>query len=305
MEAHIQIDVDLPRVQAGSNPQHLVLGLFTDYWFEAEGHLPSAVLVELLTEFDNTPASARSAIARLARRNVLESTREGRRTFYRLAPTADRVLERIQRRVVEFGTEDRAWDGSWTTVMFSVPDDQRDLRYVVKTRLRWLGYAPLYDGVWVSPHADHDQTVELFESVDVGNATVLRSKVTYAVNRGDPLTAWDVAAIHASYEEFIAEFEPLLDRVEHGLVGTAEALVARTNVKDAWRELVSMDPELPASLLPPGWPGRRAQRVFARIYDGLGPLAEARVRQILAKHAPALVAKASHRTTTSTPPSKT
>jgi phenylacetic acid degradation operon negative regulatory protein len=301
MEAIVQTDVDLPRVQAGSNPQHAVLGLFTDYWFDREEFLPSAALVALLTEFDNSPASARAAIARLARRNVLESARQGRRTFYRLTPTANRVLEKAQRRTVEFRSGDREWDGSWTTVVFSVPDDQRDLRYVIRTRLRWLGYAPLYDGVWVSPHADGDQTVELFDSIAVANATVLRSTVTYAANRGDPLAAWDVAAIGAQYEEFIAEFEPLLDRVEHGRVGTSEALVARTSVKDSWRALVSVDPELPESLLPPGWPGRRAQRLFARIYDGLGPLAEARFRQILAKHDAALAPLARHRTTTSTP----
>nr|BFE37539.1 PaaX family transcriptional regulator C-terminal domain-containing protein [Actinomadura rugatobispora] len=297
----MQTDVDLPRVQVGSNPQHLVLGLFTDYWFDREEYLPSAALVALLTEFDNTEASARAAIARLARRNVLESTRKGRRTFYRLAATASHVLEQAQRRTVEFRARERTWDGSWTTVVFSVPDDQRDLRYTLRTRLRWLGYAPLYDSVWVSPHAAHDQTVELLQSVAVANATVLRSQVTFAVNRGDPLAAWDVAAIGAQYEEFIAEFGPLVDRVEHGTVGAAEALVARTSVKDSWRELVSVDPELPESLLPPGWPGRRAQRIFARIYDGLGPLAEARFRQILTKHEPELAPKARHRTTTSTP----
>ncbi|OLT30811.1 hypothetical protein BJF79_09250 [Actinomadura sp. CNU-125] len=301
MEAAVEAVVDLPRVQAGSNPQHLVLGLMTDYWFDREDYLPSAALVELLTEFDNTAPSARAAIARLARRNVLESTKKGRRTYYRLTATAARPLEKIQERVLRFRAEDRPWDGSWTTVMFSVSDEQRELRYVVRTRLRYLGYAPLYDNVWVSPRADRDQTVELLESVGVTNATVLRSEVTYAAGGGDPLAAWDVEAIGARYAEYIARFGPLLDRVEHGRVGAAEALVARTDVKESWRDLLSVDPELPEALLPPGWPGRRARRLFVRVYDGLGPLAEARVRQLVAKHDPELAAKTRHRTISTRP----
>jgi phenylacetic acid degradation operon negative regulatory protein len=291
--------VDLPRVQVGANPQHLLLGLLIDYWLGREEQLPSAGLVALLAEFGITPASARAAIGRLARRSVLDTSKQGRRTFYGLAPGAGRALVQTQRRVVEFGTGDRPWDGSWTTVIFSVPEEQRDLRYAMRTKLRWLGYAPLYDGVWVSPGADDAQTVELLESVGVVDATVLRSSVTYTSNGGDPLSAWDLVAIRRSYEAFIDEFEPLLRQVERGQVGAAEALVARTRVKDCWRELVSSDPELPENLLPSGWPRREAQRMFAELYDLLGPLAEARVRQLLSGPAPDLAPEVRHLTTTS------
>ncbi|MBE1531187.1 PaaX family transcriptional regulator [Actinomadura algeriensis] len=301
VETAVEEAVDLPRAQAGANPQHLVIGLVTDYWYDREEYLPSAALVDLLTEFDNTAPSARAAIARLARRNVLETTKKGRRTYYRLTATAARPLEKIQERVLRFRAEERPWDGTWATVMFSVPDERRELRYVVRTRLRYLGYAPLYDNVWVSPRADRDQTVELLESVGATNATVLRSEVTYAAGGGDPLAAWDVDAIGDRYAEYIARFEPLLDRVEHGRVGAAEALVARTDVKESWRDLLSVDPELPETLLPSGWPGRRARRLFVRVYDGLGPLAEARVRQLIAKHDPELAHKTRHQTTSMTP----
>jgi phenylacetic acid degradation operon negative regulatory protein len=295
------VDVDLPRAQIGANPQHLILGLFTDYWFRTDEPLPSAALVSLLGDFGITPVSARAAIGRLARRGVLNVSKGGRRTFYRVTPGAARALEQSQRRVVEFAAADRPWDGLWTTVIFSVPDDQRDLRHVIRGRLRFLGYAAVYDGVWMSPHADQQQTVELLESVGVGSATVLRSTLTHAQGGGDPLTAWDLDAVHASYSDFIAEHTPLLDRVTRGQVGSSEALVARTTVKDVWREMVSTDPELPANLLPADWPGRRARAVFADIYDKLGPLAEVRVRQLLAEHDPALAAHAAHRTTTHTP----
>ena len=293
--------VDLPRAQAGANPQHLLLGLFTDYWSGIPDSLPSAALVALLGDFGITPVSARAAIGRLARRGVLEASRDGRRTLYAMTASAARTLEQLHRHMMEFGASDRDWDGLWTTVLFSVPDEQRDLRYAIRRRLEFLGYAAVYDGAWMSPHADHDQTVELLENLGVRNATVLRGTLAYAGADGDPLAAWDLDAIAVAYAEFITQYTPLLDRVRRGQVGSSEALVARAAVKDSWREVVGIDPELPVNLLPGQWPGRQARSMFAQIYDSLGPLAEVRVRQVLAAHHPALAGQARHRTTTLSP----
>ena len=301
MTALTLADVDLPRAQAGANPQYHLLGLFTDYWFRTADRLPSAALITLLGDFGITPVSARAAIGRLARRGVLDVSRDGRRTLYRMTASAARALEQTQQRMTEFGAASRGWDGLWTAVAFTLPDEQRELRTVIHARLRFLGYAAVYDGLWMSPHADHEQTVEVLEDIGVRNATILRSTVTHATGSGNPLAAWDLDAIAVAYAEFITQFTPLLDRVRRGQVGSSEALVARTAVKDAWRELVSIDPELPANLLPGQWPGRQARSVFAQIYDSLGPLAELRVRQLLAEHDPALAGQASHRTTTRTP----
>ncbi|WP_306320086.1 MULTISPECIES: PaaX family transcriptional regulator C-terminal domain-containing protein [unclassified Streptomyces] len=297
MNAQTLADVDLPRSQTGANPQHLVLGLFTDHWSQAAEPLPSAALVALLSDFGSTPVSARAAIGRLARRGVLEAEKRGRRTYYRMTPGTARVLEQTQRRMMEFGAPGRPWDGLWTTVVFSVPDEQRELRHVIRGRLRFLGYAAVYDGVWMSPRADHEQTAELLRSVGVRSATVLRSTLTHTQGDGDPLAAWDLDAIGAAYEEFIARYEELAGRTAAGQVGSAEALTARTKVKSEWLHMVSTDPELPADLLPADWPGHRARAVFARIYDTLGPLAEVRFRQIVAEQDPALAGEANHRTT--------
>ncbi|MGW0684003.1 PaaX family transcriptional regulator [Streptomyces sp. NPDC002754] len=297
MNAQILADVDLPRSQTGANPQHLVLGLFTDHWSATPEPLPSAALVALLADFGSTPVSARAAIGRLARRGVLEAEKRGRRTYYRMTPDTARVLEQTQRRMMEFGAPGRPWDGLWTTVIFSVPDEQRELRHVIRRRLRFLGYGAVYDGVWMSPRADHVQTAELLRSVGVRSATVLRSTLTHTQGDGDPLAAWDLDAIGAAYAEFIASHAELAERAAAGQVGSAEALSVRTKVKEEWLQMVSTDPELPADLLPADWPGHAARALFAQVYDALGPLAEVRVRQVVAEHEPALAVEANHRTT--------
>ena len=289
--------VDLPRIQTGANPQHLIVTLLGDYWFGRKEHLPSAALVALANEFDITSTSARAALSRLARRGLLDSSRDGRRTLYGLTGRAERVLNDGFARIIQFGLDDRPWDGSWSVVIFSVPEDQRDVRHVLRTRLRWLGFAPLYDGVWVSPRADGDETTLLLEELGVASATVFVGKVAHAINGGDPLSAWDLDELRASYQDFVDEFGPLLDRVDEGDVGAAEAMVARTRVMDVWRQFPNLDPELPEDVLPPGWPRRDAQAIFARVYDALGPLAEMRFQQILAEHEPGLAKQAHYLTT--------
>jgi phenylacetic acid degradation operon negative regulatory protein len=289
--------VDLPRIQTGANPQHLIVTLLGDYWSGRKEHLPSAGLVAVANEFEITSTSARAALSRLARRGLLDSSRDGRRTFYGLTAKAERVLNDGFARITGFGVEDRPWDGSWSVVIFSVPEDQRDVRHVLRTRLRWLGFAPLYDGAWVSPRAELGEIRALLEELGVASATVLVGRVVHAVHGGDPLSAWDLDELRASYEEFINKFGPLLDRVDGGDVGAAEALVARTRVMDVWRQFPNLDPELPEDVLPAGWPRREAQAIFAGAYDALGPLAEMRFQQILAEHEPGLAKAARHLTT--------
>jgi phenylacetic acid degradation operon negative regulatory protein len=293
----VRDEVNLPRTQTGANPQHLIVTLLGDYWWGRREHLPSSGLVALANEFDITSTSARAALSRLARRGLLDSSKEGRRTYYGLTARAEQVLDEGLHRIMSFGLEDQPWSGSWVVVIFSVPEEQRDLRHVLRARLRWLGFGPLYDGVWVSPRASGDEAASLLGDLGVASATVLSSRVVRALDGGNPLGAWDLDALRDEYETFVGTFEPLLDRVQRGEVGGAEALVARTRVMDAWRQFPGLDPELPEDALPGEWPRRDAQRIFAQVYDALGPIAEVRFQQILAEHAPDLALRARYLTT--------
>jgi phenylacetic acid degradation operon negative regulatory protein len=294
------VDVDLPRSQTGSQPQHLIVTLFGDYWLGRDEHLPSAALVALAGEFGVTPTSARAALSRLARRGLLTSAKSGRNTFYRLTPRAERVLRERQARIMSFGrAPSRPWDGTWVFVVFSVPEDRRHVRHTLRNRLRWLGFASLYDGVWVSPRRAAAEAADLLRELGVDQATVVESAALHAsTGPGHPLAAWDLAELRRGYDEFVARFGPVRARVRGGLVGAAEALVTRTAIMDTWRAFPSVDPDLPPSMLPAPWPRDAAREIFADVHDALGPLAEFRFRQVLAEVSPELAAATGHLTTT-------
>lgn len=277
--------VRLPRRQAGSSPQGLAVTLLADYTLRTGSGLPSAAIVALLAESGVSHPGARAGISRLSRRGILEGSRHGRHSSYRLTDAAAAGLSSGGRWVVASMTEVEAWDGQWTLVAFSLPQERNTQRRALRAQLRWLGYAPLYDGLWVSPRDLGHRAEDHLAHLTPGAVTVFRARqVEFAAMAGrDPIEAWDTAAIAGHYESFIRRWSALLPRIRSGDLGGAEAVRARTEVMDTYRRFPLLDPQLPLGLLPPGWLREPAAAVFAAVYDGLSDAAQDHVRAVAAR----------------------
>ena len=286
---------DLPRAQAGPEPQLLLTSLLGDFWYWRDEHIPSSALVRLLEEFGITADGARAAMRRLASRGLLTTSRNGRTTAYGIPPRTSAVIVQRTHRLLTFGATAPRWDGAWTVVAFSVPEQERELRSALRTRLRVLRFAALYDGVWVSPHDNGAAVRALLDELGIARATVLRStEVPGGALLGSPRSAFDPEPLVKEYRQFVERYEPLLAAAEAGRVGPADALRSRTELRVDWRHFPETDPDMPAELLPADFPRPRAQEVFVAIYDRLGPLAELRFREVLAQSDPELAALAQH-----------
>ncbi|MFJ3944062.1 PaaX family transcriptional regulator [Streptomyces griseoaurantiacus] len=275
-------DVALPRAQGGSSPQHLLVTLLGDYWIRQDGDLPSAGLIDLLAEFEVSASSARAALNRLLRRGLVDIRKAGRQTFYRLS---HQVVERVVeggRRIASFGLP-TDWDGQWTIVAFSIPENRRESRHLLRSRLSWFGFAPLYDALWVSATSTAADARAVLAALDITSATVFTATAETTVDRS-PLSAWDLDALASVYTTFLAETRPLLDAVLAGRVAPRQALIARTRLMDTYRRFPGTDPGLPSAHMPQGWPREEARALFTEVYNALGPLAESRVKQIMGAH---------------------
>lgn len=273
--------VRLPRRQTGNSPQGLAVTLLADYTLRARAGLPSAAIVALLAEAGVTPAGARTAISRLSRRGILEGLRQGRQSSYRLAPAAAANLAAGGSAIIASAAGPQPWDGGWTLIAFSLPQHEGSQRRGLRNQLRWLGFAPLYDGLWVSPQDLTDQARTELARLTLGTLTAFRARhVELAATTGRrPLEAWDIAAIARHYEEFIERWRGLPARLPAG----AEAVRTRTEVMDSYRRLPILDPRLPLELLPPGWLRKPARDLFAAVYDGLAATATTHVREVAAR----------------------
>ena len=169
-----------------------------------------------------------------------------------------------------------AWDGTWTVVLFSISEEQRPLRHVVRTRLTRLRFGMLYDGVWVRPGPTDSTAADMLQALQLQKATVLTTASTDRIfGIGDPINAFPLAEIDSGYKAFIAAHSGLRDRMVAGEVGAAEALRARAAVHGPMARSHRLPTPLcpPRSSRPPG-PRMRPTAFFIDIHDGLAELAD-------------------------------
>ncbi|MFJ4978239.1 PaaX family transcriptional regulator C-terminal domain-containing protein [Streptomyces coeruleorubidus] len=276
-----------PRWQADASPAGLTVTLIADYTFPTRAWLPAAAIVALLGEFDVAAGAARTTISRLARRGVLEGSRQGRYSSYRLTREAAVDLWSGGASIATFTTQPDSWDGWWTLVAFSVPEQESARRRTLRTALRWRGFAPLYDAVWASPHPLTPKGRAELADLALGAVSAFRARqvdLETEANR-NPVQAWDLPGIADQYEIFIRRWSSLLPRISAGGVTGAAAVRARTEVMNTYRHFPVLDPLLPIELLPADWPRSRAREVCVAVYDGLAHPAQEHVRSVAARSA--------------------
>jgi phenylacetic acid degradation operon negative regulatory protein len=273
-------NLDLPRFQTGFPPQHLLLTLIGDYLAGCREPVPSAALVALLGEFDVNPAGARAALSRLTARGVLVGSKVGRNTFYRAADALADYLPHGQAMTLRFAAPPTGWNGAWTFVAFSLPEEARQQRPILRNRLRVLGFAPLFDGLWVSPFEPTRDLAPELDAFPDAKSTVLVGHPDVGDGRIEPLSAWSFDETRQLYDDFLAEFEPVRLAIRNGMIGATEALVARIRAVYSWFVIANTDADLPAELLPQDWPRLAARELFVEVVDSLAPMAEQRVRTI-------------------------
>jgi phenylacetic acid degradation operon negative regulatory protein len=250
-------------------PQDLVVTLLGTYVrpFGA-GPVWSGGLVELLGEFGFSVGAARIALTRLVRRELLARVRSGRLVHYRVTPRCDRLLAEGDGRIFSLGSAEAAGD-AWTVVWHQIPEDRRLERSRLARRLRFLGFGPVQEGVWVSPHDHHAEVIQLLDDLDVATSGAAFLASVAPGSPGLPALvarAWDLSGLAQRYESFVHEFEPYLDR---SLDDDGHAFVVRTRLMHLFRGFPFVDPELPEELAPVGRPRAAAVEVFRGLYARL------------------------------------
>jgi phenylacetic acid degradation operon negative regulatory protein len=228
----------------------------------------TSTVVGTMALLDVEERNARQALARLADQGTLRSQRQGRRARWHLTEAGRRLLVEGTTRIYELGAGVDRWDGRWLVVLCSVPEDQRAKRHQLRTQLEFAGFGFLAPGVAVSPHLDREGAANavLAQLGLLPGAMVFRAEAGDLVAADDLLArAWDLDTLAASYTAFVAEFEDRAPRTDD------DRCVALVELVHQWRRFPFMDPDIPARLLPPHWPGRTAHGVFTERHAAWSP----------------------------------
>jgi phenylacetic acid degradation operon negative regulatory protein len=138
----------------------------------------------------------------------------------------------------------------------------------------------LGEHAWVAPRAA-DEIDAVLADLDLGNERFSASHAAGSPGAAEVVSrAWDLDGIASAYEDFVAEFRPIVTAV-NARSTDEEAYAARFRLVHAWRSFLFRDPQLPASLLPPRWPGVSAASFFDKHAARLRPAADRYVERCL------------------------
>ncbi|MEU9031696.1 PaaX family transcriptional regulator C-terminal domain-containing protein [Streptomyces sp. NPDC048383] len=250
-------------------PRSLIVTFYGAYGRSFEGPVPVSALVRLLGAAGVDAPSVRSSVSRLKRRGFLEPARAADGApGYVLSEEARQLLEDGDRRI--YGAVPVSEE--WLVAVFSVPEQERHKRHLLRSRLARLGFGAVAPGVWIAPAHLAGETgrtlerlhltayVELFRGGHLGFAPTAEAVARW----------WDLAALAKQHEEFLDLHEPALRALQSGSEPTPEeAYRTYLPALDTWRRLPYADPGLPRELLPADWPGDRAAAVFAELHARL------------------------------------
>jgi phenylacetic acid degradation operon negative regulatory protein len=235
----------------------ILLTLLGEYVLPASGSAWQETLIAALRALDHKTPAARRALARSVTAGWLRTERHGRRSRVHLTPATAEMLRAGTERIYSFG-DPWKWDGRWLLVVLRVPEERREVRHQVRTRLAWAGFGSLGGGLWISPHVERER--ELHEAADGGSVAEVVSFLAQIGGIGDPAKvvaeAWDLEGVVDAYRAFVARFGRLRPSSPQAMFR------AQTLMVHEWRKFPFLDPDLPADMLPRGWPRKRAHDLF-------------------------------------------
>jgi phenylacetic acid degradation operon negative regulatory protein len=237
------------------NARPALFDLYGDHLRTRGAQAPVASLVRLLAPLGIAGPAVRTAVSRMVRQGWLAPVRLDGGPGYARTPRASRRLDEAAERIYSRGN--RQWDGRWHVLIVERVGD-RAHRERVRAALRYLGYAPLADRTWISPHA----SVELDALLAAEGLRAERFQASYAGDqRGLLERAWDLDGLARAYRRWLVTAGELIAAVGPG--ATDEVVFAlRSTLVHEWRKFLFSDPGLPAPLLPVHWPGHEAADLF-------------------------------------------
>jgi phenylacetic acid degradation operon negative regulatory protein len=249
------------RHEAGApSARGMLLTLLGEFVLPGDGMAWTSAVLATFERLGVAEKAARQALMRTSNAGWLRPEKIGRRTRWQLTPAARKLLTDGAERIYSFGPA-HDWNGQWVLVAARIPETDRRARHVVRTRFAWAGFGSLGPGLWISPHTEREQEAVkvLREAGAADDANVFVARRTgLSGTREMVAAAWDLPAIEAEYEEFIAEF-----------LGKApgDVLARQLELVHAWRRFPSLDPALPRELLPARWSGIKAAELFAERHE--------------------------------------
>jgi phenylacetic acid degradation operon negative regulatory protein len=253
------------------NTRSMIFTLYGDYIRHYGKEIWIGSLIRLLEEFGHNAQSIRAAISRMHKQGWVQSRKEGNKSYYFLNERGQKRIEEAALRI--FKLQSIEWDGKWRMLVYSIPEEKRNLRDELRKELVWSGFGSLAYSCYISPNPLEEQVYDMISRYDI------EPYVDFFISSYDgPHTnqrlinsCWNLDEINKRYQEFIDEYSKkyVIDRnkIEKKEMTDGECFVERTKLVHEYRKFLFVDPGLPEELLPKTWLGDHAAVLFRDYYQ--------------------------------------
>lgn len=261
------------RFNAGS----LIVSVFGDAVLPRGGTVWLGSLIQLVQPLGLNERLVRTTVFRLVKDEWLQAQAQGRRTDYQLTETGRRRFEEASRLI--YAPEAPLWDRRWRMIAV-VKELEAARREQLRRALYWQGFGELGPTCFVHPSADLQTVLDDLGADGMADLLpqimpllALNLELGQSASDAEMVqSTWNLDELSASYQRFVARYQPLLEAMRPGYHETVDgehAFLIRTLLIHDYRRLLLRDPELPAVLLPAQWPGHDARVLCREIYRRL------------------------------------
>ncbi|AIQ63570.1 hypothetical protein PSTEL_11235 [Paenibacillus stellifer] len=242
------------------------------YMIQHRHEITASELIHIYKDRGKSKQTIRNALSTLKQKGyILSKDRK-----YTLTESGAGVIRSLQ---LKISGENKAWDGRWHFVMFSIPEQLRSLRNTFRRELVQIGYGLLYDGVFICPYNRNTSVLEvakrtgLEEWIRMGSVELEYGPITASLAE----QIWPVQTIHEKYDQFIEwanvkleEWSALLNPFT--VVSPWNVLLQVLELGERFGEILLEDPFLPKELLPENWLMEKAWDLYDKHLNQLIPL---------------------------------
>lgn len=235
----------------------------------------SGGLVRLLGEAGYSATAARATLNRLVGRSMLDRRRDGRLVRYQITARCAELLAEGDRRILTLG-DPGAWDGTWTAVVHTVPESRALELNRLGRRLRFLGFRPVQDSIWLSPNTRDREVHNLAVSIGIIGQIAVIVGTSPSDLAADQLLerTWNLDGLCAQYECFNKRFGPHVTarpgaKPASPIHSDQDAFLVRARAAHQFRQFAMLDPNVPEVLLPRPTARLDAAKTFHRVMSRL------------------------------------
>ncbi|MFJ7992714.1 phenylacetic acid degradation operon negative regulatory protein PaaX [Peribacillus frigoritolerans] len=257
----------------GTNTQSMIFTIYGDYIRNYGSKIWIGSLIRLLKEFGHNEQGVRVAVSRMVKQGWIQSEKQGNKSYYFLTDRGVQRMDEAANRIYKMKPNE--WDGKWRILMYTIPEDKRQLRDDLRKELLWSGFGSFSSGCWISPNDLEKQINRLIEKYDIDEYVDFFISEYKGPKKNQSLVekSWQLEEIENKYEEFIEKYSKQFivhqSIISRGEMSDADCFVERTNLVHEYRKFLFIDPGLPKELLPSKWNGNHAALLFSQYYQVL------------------------------------